>query len=95
MNKLIAITAASLLSTAAWSNDIFRGNPDTMDTVLLDNATMNAKAEKGQGDFYGTSLEGWGGGATVSNAAAEKGAGNMYEYGSVILDVRPDLIRGQ
>lgn len=93
MNKLIAITAASLLSTAAWSNDIFRGNPDTMDHVLLDNSTMNARAEKGEGDFYGTSLAAWGGSVNSGSAAAEKGNGNADEYGSVIFDVRPDLIR--
>lgn len=94
-HTLVAIAVATLMSPAAWADfEVFRGNGDTMDHILLDPTPTSSAREKGEGDFYGTSLEAWGGGAPLGMGMVDHSNGNVDEYGSVILNVRPDLIRG-
>ena len=90
MKKILLLTAASLFVTSALAHDILQNNSDTYGHVLLDPVMTK------QGDFYGTSLaeandEAWGNGAPVGNTPIE--AGSSDQYGSVLLDVRPELER--
>lgn len=93
MKKLIALMAAGLMSYGAWAGTgiLFGDNPDIRDSVLqqLDQPAGMGMKEKGEGDFYGTSLKAWGGDVSVGMAERERGSTDVY--GSILLDVDPNL----
>lgn len=92
MKKLLTILTIGLLSSGVWAAEaIFVNNPDTTGTILLDldrDVGMGLR-ERGEGEFYGTSLKGWGGDATVGMAEPERGSTDLY--GSILYDVDPHL----
>lgn len=93
MKKYLSMLIIGLMGTSAWAGEaIFVNNPDTVDTILLnlDQHAGMGEREKGEGDFYGTSLKAWGGGAAdVGMVASERGSTDAY--GSILLDVNPRL----
>ena len=92
MKKLLTILTIGLFSVGAWVGDaIFVNNPDTAGTILLDldRHVGMGWTEPGEGDFYGTSLKAWGGDASVGMSAPERGSTDVY--GSILLDVDPNL----
>lgn len=94
MRKTFTILALGMISSGAWAgsgNPLF-DNTDNHAGVLnqIDSlAPGMAMKERGEGDFYGTSLRAWGGGASVGRAQPEDGSTDIY--GSVLFDVDPKL----
>lgn len=89
MKRILLITAAGLFATSALAHDIFKNNIETEGHVLLDPVMMQ------KSEFYGTSLleaneQPWGIGAPIRNSPME--TGRDEQYGSVLFDVRPELV---
>jgi hypothetical protein len=99
MKKTLAIAVSVLLSSPAWADyEFLRGNPDTMDHILLDlpqpTKAMSAPINEPR-EFYGTSQP-----VTVIRYQAPdlttQSRGHEVAtdvYGSVLLDVQPSLIK--
>jgi len=92
MKKSLALMMLALVSGGAWATSgIFVDNPDTVGTILLDldkHAGMGMR-ERGEGDYYGTSLEEFGGQVIVGTSEPERGNNDLY--GSILYDVNPHL----
>lgn len=85
MKKIIALFAASLLSTGALAGD-FNGNPDLERSPLNDHGggAPSAPAQPGEGDLYGSLLLE---GAPHVHKCAVTQRGEGDRYGSILLGV--------